>query len=126
MAKKKTDNECYFQGCTAAVKKQGVCAKHASENYVGGCIVEACDREVFAKGRCKAHYMRKYRSSPGKPDDKPVRGYGQTRFEVFTRIPEADAEIILKAAGRKDGMYEKAAEILTAWAKRRRGAEASP
>lgn len=111
--------ECNVDGCRAPVKKLGVCAQHAAENCVLECDVEGCDRELFSKGRCKPHYMRKYRKKrkeAAPSEAEPIRAYGQKRFDVFTRIPEEAASVILRAAGRDDGMYEKAAEILMSWA----------
>lgn len=122
-SKKKLESECNVPNCTARVFKLGVCKTHSEQNYAVECTVEGCDREVFAKGRCKPHYMRHYRKKRGEAApkaDKPIRDYGQPRFEVFTRIPLEDAEAILEASGRDDGMYEKAGEILSAWAKKHR------
>lgn len=119
MSKKR---ECNVPGCSVKQYAGGVCKDHHDQHYVVDCIVTDCEKEVFAKGRCKAHYMRKYRRKLGQAaptESTPVRGYGQERFEVFTRIPREFADIILKESGRRNGMYEKAAEILSSWAKRR-------
>ncbi len=116
--------ECQKPGCERPARKKGVCLEHYAENYVAGCTVDGCTEELFAKGRCKAHYMRKYRKTKGEsapPADAPVRAYGQERFDVFTRIPKEAADVILRVAGRRDGMYEKAQEILTDWAERHAG-----
>jgi hypothetical protein len=115
-------------GCQEAAKRQGVCKEHFKANYVAACTVDGCEHELFSKGRCRAHYMRHYRSRIGEsspPQSAPMRPYSRTeRFEVFTRIPTDVAEVILKAAGRRDGMYEKAAEILSNWAQRKQQREA--
>lgn len=119
MATKKKPPECLMPSCTETARKKGVCMAHFAENYAAGCTVEDCAEELFAKGRCKAHYMRLYRRKNGAsspPQDAPIRAYGQDRFEVFTRIPKEAADVILKASGRRDGMYEKAQEILVRWA----------
>ena len=121
MAKPKELERCNAPGCKNPAKRKGICADHIAANYVLGCTEEGCDHELFAKGRCKAHYMRRYRKKNGEPapaSKAPVRKYGEARFDVFTRIPEEAAEVILKAAGRRDGMYEKAKEILVKWAER--------
>jgi len=122
MTTKTKTKECNVPGCDAKQYAKGVCKDHHQQNYFLGCSVTGCEKEVFAKGRCKPHYMRRYRKKKGEAapsEDAPVRGYGQARFEVFTRIPQEYADLILKEAGRPDGMYEKAAEILVAYAKRR-------
>lgn len=125
MSKKK---ECNVPSCAAHQYRAGVCREHHRQNYTLACSVASCEREVFAKGRCKPHYMRFYRKKHGEgapPAEQAVRGYGQVRFDVFTRIDKEAAEVILAAAGRKDGMYEKAKEILEGWARRQRRAEAA-
>jgi hypothetical protein len=112
-------SDCNVPGCRALAKKKGVCLEHYNANYVLKCSVDGCMEEVFAKGRCQPHYMRLRRRKEGThkmPLDAPVRQYGQERFDVFTRIPKEAADVILKASGRKDGMYEKAQEILVGWA----------
>lgn len=122
-SKKKLDNECNVPGCEARVFKEGVCKPHSEQNYAVGCTVDGCDREVFAKGRCKPHYMRHYRKKRGEAApkaDKPIREYGAPRVEVFTRIPLEDAETILEASGRDDGMYGQACAILSKWAQQYR------
>jgi hypothetical protein len=120
--------ECNVPGCEARIYKAGVCREHHEQNYTLGCSVAKCDREVFAKGLCKAHYNRKWKKKKGRnvetPMDAPVRGWGEAKFEVFTRIPKEYADVILREAGREDGMYEKSKEILVAWAKRRMDAHA--
>lgn len=129
MPKKKSDkDECCVDGCKAREYAAGVCKQHYRQNYTAACSVEQCMKEVFAKGRCKPHYMRGYRKKKGlaaPPEDEPVRGYGQARFDVFTRIPKEDADVLLRAAGRRDGMYEQAAKILIAAARRMRRSETS-
>lgn len=117
----KTRQECLKPGCTAPARKKGVCLPHFADNYIACCTVDGCTEQVFAKARCKAHYMRLYRVNKGEsapPADAPVRAYGQERFEVFTRIPASAAEVIIRASGREKGMYEKAAEILVQWAEK--------
>lgn len=112
---------CQKPGCENAAQKKGVCAQHLSENYVMGCSVDDCTEVLFAKGRCKAHYMRGYRRKKGEsapPPNTPVRSYGIELSEVFTRIPREAAEVIIRASGREKGLYEKAKEILVAWAER--------
>lgn len=121
MAKSKELAQCNAPNCTNPPKLKGICAEHIKANYVLACTVDGCSHELWTKGRCKAHYMRRYRKKKGDnvhstgPD---VRKYGQERFDVFTRIPKEAADVILKRAGRRDGMYEKAAEILVEWADR--------
>jgi hypothetical protein len=128
VAKRET-TECQYPDCTASAKKKGVCAKHFGKRYALGCTVEGCvdpktgeAGELFAKGRCRVHYMRDRRIKEGKaapPPDAPIRNYGQKeRIVVFTRIGKDVARAIVKASGRPKGMYEKAAEILTEWAER--------
>lgn len=119
--KTKTRPECLKPGCFAPARKKGVCLEHFADHYFASCTVEGCTEEVFARARCKAHYMRLYRTKNGDsapPADAPIRAYGQERFEVFTRIPAEAAAVILKESGRRDGMYEKAAEILVQWARK--------
>lgn len=121
MANKESKKECNVPGCTNRAQRKGICAEHIGENYALKCTVEDCEKDVFAKGRCQPHYKRLYRRRNGEaaPEQaRPVRNYGQKRFVVYTRIPQEAAEVILKKAGRKDGMYELAAEILTNWAAR--------
>lgn len=150
MKNAKEPKECNFPGCEVRVFKKGLCREHLEGNYYLGCEVEGCeadhfsqgrckehyrcavaecDRDVFAKGRCKAHYNRRWKKKAGKntetPMDAPVRGWGEKKFDVFTRIPQEYADIILREAGRKDGMYEKAKEILVAWAAGRKSGAAS-
>lgn len=120
--------ECNVPGCSARQYKAGVCKDHHAQNYTLGCAVDKCDREVFAKGHCKAHYNRRWKKKAGRnvetPMNAPVRKWGEEKFEVFTRIPKEYADVILREAGRPDGMYEKAKEILINWAKRRPDAHA--
>lgn len=121
MAKPKSKALCNVPGCNNAPKRKGVCEEHARANYVLGCTEAGCEHELFAKGRCRAHYMRRYRRKNGDAAPaaaEPVRAYGQERYDVFTRIPQEAADIILRHAGRRDGMYEKAQEILINWAER--------
>lgn len=111
--------ECIVPGCNNPARKKGICLAHHQENYVGCCTVEGCTRNLFCRGRCKPHYMRLRRKKEGKNNlhpDAPIRGYGQELFSVFTRIPRPAADVILKAAGHREGMYAKIQEILTDWA----------
>jgi hypothetical protein len=123
-AKKPHLAECQMPDCAKPAKKKGVCMEHFEGGYALCCTIDGCTEATFAKGRCRAHYMRRYRKKIGKPSpppDKPIRSYGQERFEVFTRIPKEIADVLLKKAGRRDGMYEIAQTILVDWAERHAG-----
>lgn len=110
----KKTGTCNVPGCNAVVYASGVCREHRAK-YALACLEDGCDKEAWAKGLCQAHYMRKRR---GKKTKGTVRSYGAEKVVVFTRIPPDVADIIIKASGREDGMYEKAAEILERWAKK--------
>lgn len=124
MPKKK--ERCSYGECVSPAKRQGLCVKHLSEGYTGGCTVNGCvdpatgePRELFAKGRCKPHHQRWWRSkhSESAPaPSAPVRSYGVKRVVVFTRVTEDVLKALQRAAGTQKGVYTKAQEILTAWA----------
>lgn len=119
MPKSKKSEQCNVEGCESAAMRQGICAEHTKKNYILACTLEGCDKQLYAKGMCKMHHTRKLRRKNGEsapPLNAPARSYGIARFEVFTRIPLTAAKAILKAAGRRDSMYEKAQQILTDWA----------
>lgn len=114
--------QCNVPGCEAPQFKGGVCKKHSQENYVVQCNARDCDREAYAKGFCRGHYMKRYRNkkkgakATREAIEAPLRKYGCRRVSVFARIPEEDAELLKKASGRKDGLYEKASRVLEDYA----------
>jgi hypothetical protein len=119
---------CHAEGCDADAYGRGrsfFCKKH---HEARGCAVEGCTGKVMAKGRCAAHYNRRWRRKAGEktrlPMDAPVLQYGIERVKVSTRIPKELADIILKRApGTRKGVNGKATEILIAWAEQQRAAQ---
>ena len=115
MPRSKTVEPCNHPDCSRPAKERGLCGAHLRAGYVLGCSVDGCDYDLFSRGLCMAHYMRRRRKKEGgnpPPQAKPIRSYGG-RTKIFTRIDDEVAARLQKG-GRT--LYTAASEILTAWA----------
>lgn len=122
--------KCNHPACEKPAYKRGICEEHAAENYVLACTVvdddgTNCDGELWAKGRCRAHYMRLHRKKNGEkapPLNRPRRRYKAGLTIIHTRIPATHAALVKAEAGRL-GLHVKSGQILSTWANRHQSDE---
>ena len=98
-----------------------------AETKTKTCRVAGCDRPFYSrhKGRpfCRLHYFRAYR---GADVEAPVKDPNAPPLEPIAARVTAScvAEVARAAVAAKRSTYAQAAEILEAWAARKRAAKA--
>ena len=93
------------------------------------CDMPGCDRPIYAKGACQAHYRRRYRKLKETPRARkdsaqlaaPVRRYDVDLVDINTRVTR---ETFKQLTRDGSSCYAKSSEILERWAKRQGRAHA--